>query len=70
MGTIHEAGHGMYDQGLPEEHEGTPLGETVSLGIHESQSRFWENNIGRSRAFWQYWYPRFQAGVPRAWSTT
>ncbi len=53
MGTIHEAGHGMYDQGLSEEHEGTPLGESVSLGIHESQSRFFENNIGRSRAFWQ-----------------
>ena len=64
MGTIHEAGHGMYDQGLPEEHEGTPLGETVSLGIHESQSRFFENNIGRSRAFWQYWYPRFQQEFP------
>jgi carboxypeptidase Taq len=61
MGTIHEAGHGMYDQGLSEEHEGTPLGESVSLGIHESQSRFWENNIGRSRAFWQHWYPRFKA---------
>jgi carboxypeptidase Taq len=49
----------MYDQGLSAEHEGTPLGETASLGIHESQSRFWENNIGRSRAFWQYWYSRF-----------
>lgn len=60
MGTIHEAGHGMYDQGLSEEHEGTPLGENVSLGIHESQSRFWENNVGRSRAFWQHWYPRFK----------
>ena len=60
MGTIHEAGHGMYDQGVPEEHEDTPLGQTVSLGIHESQSRFWENNVGRSRAFWQYWFPRFQ----------
>jgi carboxypeptidase Taq len=60
MGTIHEAGHGMYDQGLAEEHEGAPLGESVSLGIHESQSRFWENNIGRSRAFWQYWHPRFR----------
>jgi carboxypeptidase Taq len=60
MGTIHEAGHGMYEQGLVEEREGTPLGEAVSLGIHESQSRFWENNIGRSRAFWQYWYPRFK----------
>ncbi len=64
MGTIHEAGHGMYDQGLSEEHEGTPLGEAVSLGIHESQSRFFENNIGRSRAFWQYWYPRFRETFP------
>ncbi len=64
MGTIHEAGHGMYEQGLSEEHEGTPLGETVSLGIHESQSRFFENNIGRSRSFWEYWYPRFQRQFP------
>ncbi len=60
MGTIHEAGHGMYGQGLPLAHEGTPLGESVSLGIHESQSRFFENNIGRSRAFWTYWFPRFK----------
>ena len=64
MGTIHEAGHGIYDQGVPEAHEGTPLGETVSLGIHESQSRFFENNIGRSHAFWRYWYPRFQLEFP------
>jgi carboxypeptidase Taq len=64
MGTIHEAGHGMYNQGLPEEQEGTPLGQTVSLGIHESQSRFFENNIGRSHAFWQYWYPRFRQEFP------
>jgi len=60
MGTIHEAGHGMYDQGLAVEHEGTPLGDSVSLGIHESQSRFFENNIGRSQAFWLYWFPRFR----------
>jgi carboxypeptidase Taq len=60
MGTIHEAGHGMYDQGLAPEHEGTPLGDAVSLGIHESQSRFFENNIGRSQAFWLYWFPRFR----------
>lgn len=60
MGTIHESGHGMYDQGLSVDHYGTPLGEAVSLGIHESQSRFFENNIGRSRAFWTYWYPRFK----------
>jgi carboxypeptidase Taq len=61
MGTIHEAGHGIYDQGVSLEHEGTPLGATLSLGIHESQSRFFENNIGRSRPFWRYWFPRFQA---------
>jgi carboxypeptidase Taq len=60
MGTIHEAGHGMYDQGLAPEHEGTPLGDSVSLGIHESQSRFFENNVGRSQAFWLYWFPRFR----------
>jgi len=60
MGTIHEAGHGMYDQGLAPEHEGTPLGDSVSLGIHESQSRFFENNIGRSQAFWLYFFPHFR----------
>jgi carboxypeptidase Taq len=64
MGTIHESGHGMYDQGLAPEHEGTPLGDSVSLGIHESQSRFFENNIGRSRAFWQHWFPRFREAFP------
>lgn len=56
-GIIHEAGHGMYEQGLRPEAHGTPCGSSVSLGIHESQSRFWENQIGRSRAFWEYWYP-------------
>jgi len=56
-GIMHEAGHGLYDQGLPKEHYGTPLGKDVSLGIHESQSRLWENHVGRSEAFWQHWYP-------------
>lgn len=60
MGTIHEAGHGMYDQGLTLEHEGTPMGRAVSLGIHESQSRFFENNVGRSLPFWLYWFPMFR----------
>jgi len=55
--TIHEVGHGLYEQGLPEEHFGTPLGEAVSLGIHESQSRSWENFVGRSRAFANYLHP-------------
>lgn len=61
---IHEAGHGMYGQGLLAEHYGTPLSEPVSFAIDESQSRFWENMIGRSRAFWQYWYPKFQKTFP------
>jgi carboxypeptidase Taq len=56
-GVLHETGHGLYDQGLPAEHHGTPAGEAVSLGIHESQSRLWENHVGRAPAFWQHWYP-------------
>jgi carboxypeptidase Taq len=56
--TMHEAGHGLYEQGLPEEHIGTPMGEAVSLGIHESQSRMWENQVGRSRAFWKWCHPK------------
>ena len=56
--TLHETGHGLYEQGLPkEEHFGEPLGEPVSLGIHESQSRLWENFVGRSRSFWQWALP-------------
>ena len=55
--TMHEGGHGLYEQGLAAQHMGTPLAEAVSLGIHESQSRFWENHIGRSRAFWTWCQP-------------
>lgn len=58
---IHEGGHGLYDQGLDPRYYGTPLGEAVSLGIHESQSRMWENCVGRSRAFWRFFYPILQA---------
>lgn len=58
FGVLHEAGHGLYEQGLPEKHWGTPIGEAVSLGIHESQSRLWENHVGRSRAFWERWFDR------------
>ena len=64
FGTIHEAGHALYEQGLPPEHYGTPLGEARSLGIHESQSRFWENYIGRSLPFWQRFYPDMQRIFP------
>jgi carboxypeptidase Taq len=58
---LHEAGHGLYNQGLPKKHWGTPMGNSVSLGIHESQSRLWENIVGRSRSFWEYFYPKAQA---------
>lgn len=58
--TMHEAGHGIYEQGLLEEHIGTPMGSSVSLGIHESQSRMWENQVGRSREFWQWVYPKLK----------
>jgi carboxypeptidase Taq len=57
---IHEGGHGLYDQGLDQRYFGTPLGDSVSLGIHESQSRLWENCVGRSRAFWRFFYPVLQ----------
>ena len=58
FGVMHEAGHGLYDQGLPNSHHGLPSGQAVSLGIHESQSRLWENHVGRSRPFWEKWLPR------------
>jgi len=58
FGILHEAGHGIYDQGLDSEHYGTPLGSAVSLGIHESQSRMWENQVGRSRPFWEHFFPQ------------
>lgn len=64
--VLHETGHGLYDQGLPAEHYGTPLGSYVSLGIHESQSRLWENLVGRSPAFWQWMWPQFKAAFPDA----
>lgn len=64
FGVLHEAGHGMYEQGLPADKFGTPCGAYCSLGIHESQSRFWENLIGRSRAFWQHAFPRLQQAFP------
>jgi len=60
FGVTHEAGHGIYDQNLPVEHYGTPMGDYISLGIHESQSRMWENMVARSHAFWEYWYKKAQ----------
>jgi carboxypeptidase Taq len=61
---IHEGGHGLYDQGLDPERYGTPLGDPLSLGIHESQSRLWENSVGRSRPFWRCFYPMLQQTFP------
>jgi carboxypeptidase Taq len=61
---IHETGHALYEQGLPEEQYGLPLGEACSYSIHESQSRLWENNVGRSKKFWQYYYPLLQKHFP------
>ncbi|MEZ0386869.1 MAG: carboxypeptidase M32 [Verrucomicrobium sp.] len=58
FGVLHETGHGLYDQGLPDSEWGLPSGSAVSLGIHESQSRLWENHVGRSRSFWEHWFPR------------
>jgi carboxypeptidase Taq len=56
----------MYEQGLPRDHYGLPTGEAVSLGIHESQSRMWENQVGRSRAFWAHALPRAARAFPEA----
>ncbi len=66
FGIIHEAGHGIYDQGLPVEHWGTPMGEYISLGIHESQSRMWENMVARSHPFWENFLPIAKCFFPGA----
>jgi len=66
FGAMHEVGHGLYQQGLPAEHVFTPMGASVSLGIHESQSRMWENLVGRSAAFWHCWYADVQRRFPDA----
>lgn len=59
--TIHEAGHAMYELGINAGYEGTPLANGTSAGVHESQSRLWENVVGRSRGFWEHFYPHLQA---------
>lgn len=68
FGILHEAGHGIYDQGLEPAHFGTPLGSAVSLGIHESQSRLWENQVGRGRPFWEHFFPRARQVFPNTLS--
>jgi len=64
FGSLHEAGHGMYEQGTPEKWDLTPLAGGVSLGVHESQSRTWENLVGRSLAFWEYFMPELHKHFP------
>ena len=58
--VIHESGHATYDQGFPEEMAGLPVAEAPSMGMHESQSRLWENHVGRSRAFTEYLLPKLK----------
>ncbi len=58
FGVLHETGHGLYEQGLRQDQHALPSGTAVSLGIHESQSRLWENQVGRSPAFWEHWLPQ------------
>lgn len=64
FGTLHEAGHGMYEQGVDARLDRTGLAGGTSLGIHESQSRLWENLVGRSESFWAYYYPKLQEQFP------
>ncbi|MFX0028149.1 MAG: carboxypeptidase M32 [Candidatus Hermodarchaeota archaeon] len=62
--TIHEYGHAIYEMGFRKELHDTILCNGTSMGIHESQSRMWENIVGRSKEFWMYWYPTFQESFP------
>lgn len=64
FGTLHEAGHGIYDLGLRPDWYGLPPGSYVSLGIHESQSRMWENLVGRSQSFWRHFFPKLKDVFP------
>ncbi len=66
FGGIHEAGHGLYEQGLSAKRARTPLGGAISMAIHESQSRLWENNVGRSRPFWKHWLPKLKRAHGKA----
>ena len=66
FGTMHECGHGLYEHGVARELERTPRASGASLGLHESQSRMWENMVGRSLPFWRYFYPELQRTFPGA----
>ncbi|HEY0946010.1 MAG TPA: carboxypeptidase M32 [Opitutaceae bacterium] len=62
--SIHETGHGLYEQGLPLAAQGTPLGQNAGMAVHESQSRMWENQVARGRAFWRYFESHYRAAFP------
>ncbi|NLY74738.1 MAG: carboxypeptidase M32 [Firmicutes bacterium] len=62
--TIHEAGHALYEQGINPDFDGTPLADGASMSLHESQSRLWENLVGRSRNFWEHFFPKLQRFFP------
>jgi len=64
FGAVHETGHALYSLGCPQEHFGTPRGGSISLGVHESQSRLWENMAARSRGFWEYCLPKAKERFP------
>jgi carboxypeptidase Taq len=64
FGSIHETGHALYEQGLPVEHWGTPRGRSISMAIHESQSRMWENMVAKSPGFWKHFYPLARRHFP------
>jgi len=69
FGTLHECGHGLYEQGFAPEHYRTPLAAAPSMGLHESQSRLWENLVGRSLSFWRFLYPRLQSAFAESLGT-
>jgi len=64
FGSIHECGHALYEMGFKEEIHDNILADGCSMGIHESQSRMWENMVGRSKEFWKYWYPKLEKNFP------
>jgi len=66
--VIHETGHALYEQGLLSENFGSPLGEAISHGIHESQSRIWEKIVGQNLNFWKYFYPKLKKEFPKPFS--
>ncbi len=66
FGILHEVGHALYEQGLDPDAYGLPIGESVSIGVHESQARLWENTVGRSLPFWRHFYPQVRALFPDA----